>query len=505
MKPNNEKGNALLLTLLVLILLSVLSVSLLRISANTLKVSQNERSNQSLYYIAEAGVVEKYSEIKHLITPTYNTINQIYNAKTNKEKQSFNFSKEFFNRLETQFDFYSKKEDFEKMTDGKPIADVRVESKKIDENTKSYTITSVASVNNEKNSKRTVSKSFIISIDGKEEKGGEITIPNGVGIFAYSNINITNGQVIGDIIETSGSCKKINISGNPTINGSIYVPDSCTKDILSAPDWWIENNSPKIVHCTDEFVFPMPDFPTFPTFTTMSNINVNGHKVVDNGNIKITDYRVEDYILSLDKNYTFKNIEFDGNRKLTLDIGDRNISIVVDNITGNGHLDVKGTGTLTIYLKNNINLKGHFNSSASKVTMYVDSSGVSKTIKSSDYADFIANIYAKDANIELVGSGKIYGNVVTGGKSVKLSGATSATAKGYVVYAPNASVELTGSGTLNGTVISNTFTISDGATINTNTNYDMIDFPIFSGGIGSTGSNKVFETPIIKSTPIEEK
>ncbi|MBO1914797.1 hypothetical protein J4G37_59470, partial [Microvirga sp. 3-52] len=91
-----------------------------------------------------------------------------------------------------------------------------------------------------------------------------------------------------------------------------------------------------------------------------------------------------------------------------------------------------------------------------------------KTIKGSDHGVFKASIYAIDANIELAGSLGKSAHIVTGGKSVKLSGHSSATtSKGYVVYAPNAVVELSGSGALTGSVISNIFKITGGAKVTT--------------------------------------
>lgn len=507
----NDKGYALLFTFFILILLSILTLSMLVISANTMKISTNERVDQSLYYIAEAGVVEKYNEIEKHINPTFTLINNTYNNLEDDEKEKFDFEKEFFNAFENNFDFTTTKEDFEEIfSEGKPKAVVTVNSKQIDAKTKEYTITSVASLINGKNRKRTVSRAITVSLDsepGKEEE--DISIPNGVGIYAHNDIYLSGGTVNGDIILNKDSCQLLTVGNeNPTINGTVYIPESnnCSIDsIIEAPDWWKRDKYPNIKYHTNSYEFPLPEFPKFPSFPKMPDKDINGHKVIDNGNINITDWRVEDYTLTLDSNYTFQNINFNSSRKLTLDIGDRNISIVVDSITGNGHLDVKGKGSLTIYLKNNYELDGHFNSSATDVTMYIDSSGNTKTIKSSNYANFIASIYAKDANIELVGSGKIYGHIVTGGKSVKLSGGTSATSTGYVVYAPNALVELSGSGTLNGSVIANNFKTTGGASVNS-TNSNIAGLPFT--GIGVNGNAKkvvdVYNGLIVTSTPIKE-
>lgn len=512
-KLKNEQGYMLFLTLAVLAVISIIGLSALLKSQNTLKTSTNERTDQSLYYIAEAGLVEKQNEVE-------NTISTVYEQQLKSYKNSISnprtFEEEVFYQIEKELGLLNNpnvvtvKNDFENLiAEGKPRAEITVGDKKIiDEYTRSYTITSVGKVDNERESERTVTKTITVSIEEDQESGGGITIPPGVGIYAKNNIELTNGTIEGDIIFSTESCSNVKVSGNPSVIGTFKFPQQCaSNNMIDAPTWWINQHNPKVEYHTESYDFPLPEFPTFPTnYPTMADVNVSGHKVVDNGNIKITDYRVANYTLTLDQNYTFKNIEFNSNRKLTLDIGNRDISIVVDNITGSGHLDVKGTGTLTIYLKGDYNLAGHFNSSGANVTMYVDSTpGKTKTIKSSSYADFIANIYAKDANIELVGSGKIYGHIVTGGQTVKFSGATSGTTTaGYAVYAPNAYVELVGSGTVVGSVVANQFKTSGGAKV-TAPKTDISDHPIFSGGGGSSGGEKKYKTtPIISVSPTQE-
>ncbi|WP_016991988.1 pilus assembly PilX N-terminal domain-containing protein [Lysinibacillus boronitolerans] len=52
----NENGYAFLLVFFTIILISVLGLSILKVSSNTLKTSDHERDDQSVYYIAEAGL-----------------------------------------------------------------------------------------------------------------------------------------------------------------------------------------------------------------------------------------------------------------------------------------------------------------------------------------------------------------------------------------------------------------------------------------------------------------
>ena len=68
---NSEKGFTLVIVLMILVLLSVLGLSLLKLSSNTLKISKNERADQSVYYIAEAGVVERRTQLRKEVNNAY--------------------------------------------------------------------------------------------------------------------------------------------------------------------------------------------------------------------------------------------------------------------------------------------------------------------------------------------------------------------------------------------------------------------------------------------------
>lgn len=87
MKYLNTKGNTLLLTILTIVLLSVIALGLFTITTNSNKTTVNERFDQSIYYIAEAGInLEKVKISKTLKTIHSTTISQM-NALTYEEQQ----------------------------------------------------------------------------------------------------------------------------------------------------------------------------------------------------------------------------------------------------------------------------------------------------------------------------------------------------------------------------------------------------------------------------------
>lgn len=97
----NEKGYVFVVALLLIVLISVLGLSLMTITSNTFKTTQHERTDQSVYYIAEAGLNEKRVEISQKLN---NLLNEIIDEKDNK-------TLEFEERIEIIIGAYEDKLD----------------------------------------------------------------------------------------------------------------------------------------------------------------------------------------------------------------------------------------------------------------------------------------------------------------------------------------------------------------------------------------------------------
>lgn len=482
----NQNGYSLAIVLMVLLVFSVLGMSVMVMSMNSVKMSAGEREDQAVFYIAESGAAMVLSEIEEKV-------------KSLSESASIKNESGFFSELDSQILSTTIIDSFENNQNEQPTASVQVLSGEdvSDLMTKEYRIVSKGKIGNRD---RSVETSFQISY----VKGEGITIPTGMAVFSSKRMELNNGEIRGDIILNSSSENEIIVTGNPTIYGDIKIPNG-NSNVFSAPDWWIDQKAPKIIKHNEFIEFALPPFPdVFPTnYNVIPDRSVNEHKLISNGNINVTNYNVANTTISLPNNFEINDILFSGNRKLTFDVGNKDISIVVNRIEGDGHLSVKGTGTLTIYLKDNINLHGHLNQGRKdNLFLYIGPSNNSlnpKTIKSSDYAEFNAAIYAKDANIELLGSAAINGHVMTGGKRVSVSGDTSATGNGTVIYAPNAHVNLSGSGKLYGSIISDSFLISGGGKVE-GRSVDLEDIPFFQNGTNSTGTAVLKKNLIIETS-----
>jgi len=484
-EPINKNANGFTLVgvLMVLVVLSVLGVSVLMITSNFVKLSTGERDDQSVFYIAEAGATIVMSEIEEKV-------------KTHSSSSAITTANAFFAKLEAEILSRKKPssemleprviDSFEMNLGKKPLAEVTVEP--VDPMNGSafreYKIFSTGEIGNQNRTRTVVGYIQISYIEG-----GGISIPPNVGVYA-DNIKLENGTINGDLILGSATGKGIEISGWPTINGKIIIPDGANNNIITGPPEWIKQKAPPVVKTNMDYKFSLPPFPDFPEYPMMLN-----SKVDKDGNLNIGTAQT----LSLDANYQFKNISFTSDATLTLDVGSKDISIVANRIAGGGHLNIKGTGRLTIYLRDNINLSGHVNKDKKdNLLIYIGPSqnpDNPKTLISSDYGQFNASIYAKDANIEFRGSAKLEGHLITGGQKVKFPGATSGKSSGTVAYAPNANVELTGSGSLEGTVISKYFNLSGGGKVDSKP-VNLDDHPFFSGS-GGPGKAK-FKKVLLK-------
>lgn len=162
-------------------------------------------------------------------------------------------------------------------------------------------------------------------------------------------------------------------------------------------------------------------------------------------------------------NMKFKNIILSSNYSLTINVGNTDKSLLVDHLNiDNGHINIIGSGKLTIYVKDKITTNSsstvNNNGSISKLKVYYKGNNA---INMAGDQRIFGSLYAKNANIKFGGSGGFQGDIYSGGSKVELDGASSAITK--VFFAPNADVTLSGSGNITGAVIAKSFTASGGS------------------------------------------
>ena len=439
------------------------------LTMNSMKQSSEEVKSQSAYYIAESGAALKLKEIEQTATDLSADKTLTKAALITKFEQIILTKRNAAHQLVPE-----RITEFELQKGIQPVAEVSVQLASVSPETGAheYQIVSKGMIGGRY---RTVSKP--VTLNYTEGKG--FVMPKNLGVYAKSQMVLTNGTINGNVIMDTLTPRVIEISGDPTINGKVYIPTNSSGTVFNydkKQQWWFDQKAPVVEKQGMIQEMKMPPFPQpFPVYPMMADKTVsqekNTHYVIKEGNININHYLASSTTMTLTQNVQAKTINFASDYNLTLDVGNRDISLVVDRISGQGHLDVisRDGGSLTLYVRDTIDIKGHLNKSKGKdVFIYLGPSAdpaKPKTFISTSYAEFNASLYAYDANLEIVGSAGFTGQLVTGGKSVKVSGGTSAKSDTTVVYAPKATVELMGSGKLLGAVVSDVFKLNGGASV----------------------------------------
>lgn len=481
----NESGYSLVGVLLLIVLISVLGLGLMAMTTTSVKTTTSERSDQSAFYIAEAGVTYEMERIKKIIEDV--------NAQSKNENEFY-----------TKFNEKVLKETtlsngvFENVYGDTPKAIVNVELVP-GENEHTYQITSIGTIGEQE---RDVARKFTLKYTSGGGSGIQI-IP-GMAAFVNDTIRLTegafikgNGKEVGNIGTRRAGGGSIFVSGGPTITGSIYVPPR-SEGIALTGDVETIKKFPTPVGKEMGDLPELPDFPAIPQdYLVPPNKEItdsggyNKTYVIKNGNLLIEHYLTENYTLSVQNNMQFNEIRIEQNKNLFLDLGSTDREIVVKDLkVNNGHIILKGKGSLTIYVTGLLTMGSgstiNNNGDVKKLNVFFKGAhdpNKPKTLKLGGAQKIFGSLYAEDANIEFGSGGGFQGNLLTGGKSVKFSGGSRT--KSSLVLAPNAHVELLEGGQITGAVIAQSLNMKGGAGIT----YKQIDVPIFGETDSSNGSN----------------
>lgn len=459
--PKNEKGSALVLTMMVLLVLSVLGVAVLSVSVANLKTGLVEREFQSSYYISEAGAVYYMQDIKaDVVSSTATTADQFFSAvESGRVLHTVSLDSGFF----------------EEEYGSTPKAEVTLKRINMTEtNPRTYEMVSKGIIDN---FSRTVVKTFAI------EWSESIDLSNLMTVFSLEQMTINNGTIVGPIGTNYIASNAINITGWPTIQ-DYYLR---TGSAINASEWW--NNKGNKLNLTEVRNYPLPAFPSFPQVsdcTPQPSIYRSGG--------------VAPYTVNLTSDYVYiPRIDIYSDRILNIDLNGGDRKLLIDDINvDQGKIIILGSGSLEIYLKNNIVMGGgsiindpasesisDIEAAVNKVDIYVkgtDSDSTYKNITLAGSQKIYGSLFAEDANIDMKAGTGFQGSIVTGGISLNINGGTSIISQ--MIYAPNTNVSLTHGGKVNGPIISKTFYMDGGAKVQ----YDPINSPIpidaLPGGAG---------------------
>ncbi len=503
----NEEGSALVLTLMIFLVLTVLATSISFLTVGSFRLSDINRDGTSAFYIAEAGAKKAYEEASQEVMKTY-------------EAATTTTSSNFYAALDALF--LNKELSFDKQFGDDAKANVTFTA--TGSNPRKYTLTSTGSVGGKT---RTVQKQFDVSWVEKGGSGGFPALPKNAALMTKGKTTFSGGaKIIGDIHTSSVGDKSIKFSGGAAFeNTTLFYPNTANKDGLFV----YENNitGPKVEPTTntinfdgykkliDDYVVPTKktDIFTLPDNKYFSAYGGQKHYLVENGSINFhsgfpqnDDYgrNLSSYTLDVNKNLEFKDIKINS-RTLVINPNGGNRVILLENLeVMSGTIEILGKGRVTLVITNTIKfnensyINNQTNSDSNQLTIIYTGS----TPKFSGLNRIKANIIVKNKNstIEL-GNSNVNGVFLTDSKKVIFNASHyGPPAHKLLLIAPYALVDLSSSIAIEGSIIANTFEMSGGAQLKSAT-IDTSGFPVGSDGATSTPTLE----DLLKSGPILEQ
>ena len=527
----NKKGMALLTVMLIFFVLSILLASLVSVTNSNLKQSVVTKNHTAAFYASEAGLTKSSKNFEKELD--------------NLVDQNLSLS-EFLSAINSYISSNSSDTINLSNNNGEvSYANVVISGPVLDAD--GYRVITITS------------NGFIGDIDRTLVKTYKFKYIEGVGgsgfivdkaVMVKSTFALTgSAQIIGAPISTySKSSSAIsmawstkvpgieldpslfNASGN-LINNNIF---NSTENI-NAKIYCDGNTGLKCVKPLDDvFEFPLIVMPGYPNKTTLPKLSnyTSGNFVVNSNGISMTGWVSNlTYTPTLASTaYYVPQINIPNNEKFTINIGNSNVMWVTDKLILNGPMQVVGNGTLTIYVTGNNGTAT--NSQTDKISFgYSGGNGYIGNITNPEkvkilvdpvyYLDKVGNnniqkpltlsvsgsspvyiaLMAANLNLDLSGSGKIDGYVVTGGTSIKVSGGSSTAVALY--YAPNAYFSLEGGGIINGAVLANSFAATGGTYVSySDVAFENFPFEVLDPITGGTGTTAVLD--LIKSSTIEQ-
>jgi len=395
-KQNREAGYTLIGVLLIFTILAVLGISLTMLSLTSVKTSTAERENQSAFYIAESGINLQIKAIEKKIQEDYGD---------GTAKDEAEFYNNIMNGLPGKFEF----DNFEKINQVRPKANVKVSH--IEGTRNHFRIESIGEIAGEK---RAVTKDVAIKWIQQESDNGK-----GKGeIFPFS-------------IFTSGDIKA---SGSVIVHGDIGMVE---EDAQIIGDGEFQVNGEKYV-AKDEDNNPirlpvLPKFPKIPTYICPDTSLVESSPECT---MEITGNESWD----MKEDGELEKLELTGGR-LTIDIGDEDRHLVVNdmNITS-GTIDITGTGTLHIYIKEGFEMEDVALNSPDKTSQLNMFYRGENPLQIAGSSNIHGSLYVNTADIYLNDSPNMSGNIFSNGKKLEIHGSSTNTA--HLIVAPNANIRM---------------------------------------------------------------
>lgn len=500
----NEQGSALVYTLMVLLLLSLLGMSVGMVTVGSYKLSDSNRDYTSAYYIAEAGANTAYEEIQTLVNNEYKLNPKNPMMKSNplnyilKSARDWNIS---ITGDSAAKKVYSKDYHFEGQFGSATNAIIAVKAL-TEDNATEFIIESIGTVDQKE---RVVQKKFEITWPEDKGSGGGIKVPPNAVLLADQKVKLLGGGLLGDIHTNSTINKTVEFGDyGEWKQSTIYHSSLISKNALLSYKDGYDSHLPKM-KATDEMI----DFGYYRQLIDEVNLPQNIDGKIQKNDLTGEAYEVRgagDVIISENGNTINMKVNNDsyipefrisGLRKVVLDIGNKDKVIVTDKFSLGGIIEIQGTGNLTIY----VNDKFEYTQGSSTINLNGQLGKVTFVYLGKEDLDFgnamkiNGHIVAKYAGLKS-GSIPFNGVFLAGGTNITLQG--GGMNEGLLLIAPNAKVTMSGSYSVNGTIVSKEFEIGGGSWLK----YKEVNTDSFP--FGGTGGNTQQDKELISSEPTIE-
>lgn len=449
----NEQGMALAVVLMVIVVFSILGVALLGVAAGNTKLATINRTNQASYYIAEAGVTQKLTEIQdhikltHSNVPRWGALRFFQDVDSTFHVQTTSPGTQAI--PDSYGTFYTTYNSFSNVNGTQPEADVSVyeDPNSLTNNQfRTYTITSTGKIGDEQT---TVSQTFKLFYD--------FPIPNST-VFSMSKnapgIKLNGAKEIVGSVGTnagSGAIKIDGDSGGPGITGAIYYAGPITAGQPVVVTNHEEYYSPQVASPGTVY---LPPFPTFPTLTMASQMSSGNVGINNTGDLSITGAS-NTGTLDLTQDEALNSLKVTKDQILIINTGSTDKSLVVNNFDVAGSIVLSGTGKLKIYINSNLSLASttvlngkldptsgidpNNGGSPDQLSIYYPGSSHSVTLSGRIYA----GIYVNQADLNIANNSIFYGPILDGkGTSITYNGTTT---YAVLIEAPMADFTMIGS------------------------------------------------------------
>ena len=470
----NEDGFAFPLVFLAIILVTILGLGLLVVSTNTLKISKHEREDQSIFYIAEAGINYEKAILLEKAEEAYQSAKEKYNSLPIKEKTYEKFKDLYEKNITTLMDQVLTSEptifnNFEKQLGKIPIAEVTLQDSK---KYLRYSISSVGYFEESPSQNRELKQTidFILDIEKTTNNNGDDNINTFTPEFAVQtkgDITLTGSATINGNVATDIGI--ISLDGGSSITGTVGAHSGN----FQYPSW-MGNLNEKLTHSSsypgttilspfpEEKMHQLSQIPTPPN-KEISNSKGNKTLIINNGNFLADNWLTNNYILQLTEDSHFKQFKVAENNTLIINVGetDKNLYIEDLNIL-QGEIKIIGTGKLNIYIYNTFYLKGSLNKNgnANQINLFYNGSS---PITIANETQTAASLYSKQADLTFTNGVGITGNIYTGANKVTFNGGTNTNSQHIV--APNASVTLNRGAKIKGAIICDNLKADGGTSV----------------------------------------